>query len=141
MRSMRVTESVNSLGSAICLYDFVMAAKYVDIDYPADITEQMQEELKDLHPSMIIGGGVVGLNMYKIEYSYTTKRGNRKTGTKYMLANALGMLDEEFENSIMVEGEFMNWVTNFNAKFPFRAISNVKILEITPYASANLSIG
>lgn len=141
MKPMRVTESVNALGRAICLYDFVMSAKYVDMVYPMDITKEMQEELKDLHPSMIIGGGVIGLNMYKITYQYSTKRDNGKTGKKYMFANATEMAADDFEASIMVEGEFINWVTRFNAKFPFRSISNVKILEVVPCACANLSIG
>lgn len=141
MNQLRIKESQNSLGNGICLYDFVMNAKFCDLDIPVDITDSIRKDMKDAHPSMIIGGGAISLNMYKVEYSYTTKRNNEKTSIKYIFLNESSNCDEEFGNEITVETELMNWVSTFNFSYPYKAISNVKILEIVPYANAQLAIG
>ena len=141
METMRVKKSFNNRGKGIYLSDFLKHAMFVDPFIPADITEGVRKELCDLHPSMIIGGGVIGLEMYQIRYSYTTKRESNRENKKLIIMNSDPEPLDMFERSIMVEDAFLNWVEQFNTNYSYRAISNVKVLEIVPYANANLAIG
>jgi len=114
---------------------------FVDPFTPVDITEDVRKELSDLHPSMIIGGGVIGLGLYQIRYSYTTGRDIDKEHKKFKFVSSDNESLDEYEKSIMVEGAFLDWVNQFNCKYSYRAIKNVKVLEIAPYAKARLAIG
>lgn len=125
------------------IYDFCKNAKFIDPDYPYDITEDMKAILKDLHPSMIIGSGVLGMTVYKVSYGYITKRGNYKEAYKMLFlkeGDPINYLDS-FERDIMIEGLIQRYIDNFNIMYPYRAISNVKILDIVKYANAELNIG
>ena len=129
---------------SVQMYDFCQAAKFRDPDYPMDITKEVRDVLKDVHPSMVIGFGALALRLYKIQYSYHTVRGNEKEGTKYLLlppSDPTYALEEHFEREVMIEGILQESIKDYNRKFPYRAISNVEILEVSLIADANLAIG
>lgn len=138
---MSITLAVNE--SSMHIYDFCKNAKFVDPDYPADITEDVRREMQDMHPSMIIGSGVLGMSMYKITYEYDTNRGNHRNGCRYLFLKDGDPINSlcEYERDIMIEGLVEKHFSNYNFKFPYRAISNVNILEIVKYANAEISIG
>ena len=129
--------------NSIHIYDFCKNAKFIDPDYPADITDDVKMMLQDLHPSMIIGRGILGMTVYKVSYEYDTKRGNHKKGYKMLFlkdGDSINYLDF-YERDIMIEGLMQEYFSDYNYKYPYRVISNVKILEIVQFANAELSIG
>jgi hypothetical protein len=130
---------MNTLKHSIHPFEFLQSAKFAECWFPADITELVKDELKDVHPSMFIGDNI-SFMLFKVTYSYSTNRGNFRKSCKYIFLNAYEGLDE-FEASIMAESRFQLWVDDFNIDYPFRAISNVQILEIVPYANASLLVG
>lgn len=130
---------MDTLKNRIHPFEFLQTARFRECFYPADITDDVREELKDIHPSLIIGDNI-SFMIFKITYSYTDNRGHNKERYKYVLLKEYADLDE-YEASIMAEGLFQTWVSDFNFKYPFRAISNVKILENTPRCNAHLLVG
>lgn len=131
----------SDMNGGMVLQDFCMCAKFVDPDYPIDITSDVQEHLKDIHPSMIIGSGVLGMELFLIKYSYTTKRGNDRKAHKFMFVPQDELPDEPYEKEIMVRIKAEQFFKDYNFNNPWRAISNVEILEVVPYANAQLAIG
>ena len=102
-----------------------------------DDTYQKKEELLKIHPKQFISGSV-NLPLYKIRYSYNTARGNHREGDKYLCMNDC---QTDYESAIMVEsGPFQNWLSNHNRKNPRKAISNVKILEVTKEAEIIIDV-
>ena len=65
--------------------------------------------------------------IYKVIYSYKTARGNKKENYKYLMASD-GM-DAKFK--------FLDYINKFNKEKPYRAISNVKILDVVYTASVS----
>jgi len=108
-------------------------------DMVYEVTHEVQEKLKDWHPSMFIGYQL-SMNMYQVKYSYTTTRGNMREGTKIVLMNNTDSLDP-YEAEIMVEGQFQQWLNGFNTLYPYKALENVEILSIMPYARAMVALG
>lgn len=95
-------------------------------------TEEYREFIRKLHPAQFLSGGIRAV-LYEVSYSYITIRGNPRTAKKYTLMNP----DHE-EARIEIEMQLRDWVSNHNAKRPYRKISNVTILEIRPLAFANI---
>lgn len=62
----------------IHFYDFWQHATFTDPDYPVVITDEVRDELKDMHPSKFVAVGTLGMMIYKVKYSYSTKSGNYK---------------------------------------------------------------
>ena len=62
---------------------------------------------------------VIKHSVWKIRYSYKTKRGNNKDNYKYVIA----------PDGVDAKISFLNYMENFNKNNPHRALSNVKILE------------
>lgn len=60
-------------------------------------------------------------NVWKITYSYRTKRGNNKENHKYVIAN----------DGIDARIDFLNYINEFNESNKHRSLSNVKILEVS----------
>lgn len=81
---------------------------------------EMQEFLQ-IHPKQLISSNVK-IPVWRIKYSYLTARNNEKISTKYILA-------AEFDYDI-VEPEFLEYIKEINDSMPYRAISNVEILDI-----------
>lgn len=119
--------------------DFLANARFAATYCPADITDEVKEELEDFHPSMFIGDKLT-MNLFKVQFQYDTVRGNHKKTTKILLMNDTEGLTE-YEASIMVESTFQTWVSNFNSLNPYKALSNVEILDIQPYARAMIALG
>lgn len=145
MRNIAFKKSFNCYenGSAegIQLRDFAMHAQFVDPDYPADITEEVRSTLKDLHPSKVIGGGNFRCVMFRVEYSYKTKRGNDRDNYKYIFIPENDLPEEGYEREIIVQDEFNKAIEKFNFDNPYRIIQDVEITNIITYADAKLAIG
>ena len=62
---------------------------------------------------------VMKYNIYKIRYTYKTKRGNRKENYRYAIS-------KDTDDAIM---QFIDYINQYNDKKQYRAVSNVKILE------------
>lgn len=85
--------------------------------------EQMEKVINNINPNQLIKEiDNATISLYCFKYSYTTIRGNRKNGIKYVLSDRIDPQRDLEE--IMKE-----WVINFNKSHPYRAISNVKFLE------------
>ncbi|MFA8997925.1 hypothetical protein ACEI87_09640 [Clostridioides difficile] len=61
------------------------------------------------------------LNIWKIRYLYKTKRGNNKENHRYVIS----------KNNSDATLSFIEYIKEFNNKKPHRAVSNVKILEVS----------
>ena len=62
----------------------------------------------------------IKFNVYKIRYTYKTNKNNPKENYKYTMA----------ENQEEARFKFIEYINNFNKQKPYRAISNVKILDV-----------
>lgn len=60
-------------------------------------------------------------NVWKVRYSYKTKRGNSRENYKYVIAT----------DSTDAKIDFLNYINKFNKENEHRSLSNVKILEVT----------
>lgn len=141
-KTLRVSTSVNGngngVGKGVLVYDFACNAKFSDPDYPADMTAEMREKFKDMHPSMVIGGGNFNMIVYLVTYSYVTVRGNQREGHRYLFIPA-EKVDDEMDYE--VTRVFDSYIDKFNRENPHRAFSNVQILDVERYANAELAIG
>ena len=62
--------------------------------------------------------------IYNVNYKYTTVRGNVKHSNKIVVLN---------ESDIgAAKSEVIDYINNYNNKFPYRMMSNVKILDVFP---------
>lgn len=98
-------------------------------------TREFQAMLKSLHPAQILN---IELKMflYKVSYSYFTVRHNYRKSTKYFFANPY-----DVDIYLKVDIALRDWVEQENKSRPYRAISNVEILDLECVAYANLKIG
>lgn len=62
---------------------------------------------------------------YKIKFTYKTVRGNEKEQERLIKAT----------NSRYAKQQWQLWIWDFNEKYPYRAMSNAKILDIVLVAS------
>lgn len=60
--------------------------------------------------------------LYKVEFQYQTKRHNWKTNYKTLVLNTIDEDEAKFK--------FLEYINEFNNKYPYRALLNVKILNI-----------
>ena len=95
------------------------------------------ELLQNMHPMQVINSSI-SIPLFRVTYEYNTARRNHRTGEKYYFGNVGGT--DPFEQEIMADTYLSSWVDNFNRDHPFRAISNVKILEVVHYANAYLRL-
>jgi hypothetical protein len=114
-------------------HNFFKSIKYIDTVLPINITEETKSSLKDIHPSQIIMMPIT-IIMYQIKYSYQTIRGNPHESMKIIY-----MQEENEDTYILAEMLFNDTITKLNEK-PYKAISNVKILEIVPMAKTLLAV-
>lgn len=98
-------------------------------------TEQYRTMLKKLHPKQILNSRLC-IPLYVIRYSYLTKRGNYRTSEKYYFS----MAGEYDDLDIEMEIRLKDWVTDENRAKPYRAISNVQILDVKRVAYATLTL-
>lgn len=62
----------------------------------------------------------IKFEIYKVVYTYKTVRGNKKENYKYLIAS------DDTDARI----KFLDHIKKFNEEKPYRAISNVKILDV-----------
>lgn len=66
----------------------------------------------------------VKVYIYKVHYRYTTKRGNLKTASKVVV-----IPDSDIGAA---KAEVIEYINEHNKQFPYRMLSNVKILDVLP---------
>lgn len=91
------------------------------VKWKSDMIDDPIEFLKSLNPMQIVKPQIP-LNVFMVNYSYTTSRGNRKTGTKYFLVNNVNPQQN-------CEVLLNNWASNYNRANTHRQLSNVKFLD------------
>ncbi len=116
-------------------YKFFNAVTFVENTLFGSIVDtETTERLYKVHPAQVIGE--IKVPLFKVVYSYITNKGNIKKHEKFIF------LIQEHEDCFMeIEMKFDDWVKDYNASHPYRAISNVQILEVEPVAKALLRIG
>lgn len=92
-------------------------------------------ELKDQDRRLDTSKGILipsslNLTLYKVRYMYKTKRGNSRESYYKVIA-------EDREEAKFKAITFLN---EFNKKYPYRALSNVNILESKPVAEYKVQI-
>ena len=98
-------------------------------------TEEYRALLKKLHPKQLLNARL-SIRLYRVSYGYETRRGNFRQGEKFYFS-----LNGEHEDLWMeIEMKLEDWVREENERRPYRAISNVNILDITRIAYATLAL-
>ena len=98
-------------------------------------TEEYRAFLKRLHPKQILNMQLT-IPLYRVQYSYMTQRGHVRQSEKYFFATA-GEHDELY---MEVEMKLQDWFEDENRRRPYRAVSNVTILDISRVAYATLTL-
>ncbi|MEG2289658.1 MAG: hypothetical protein RSC24_06790 [Clostridium sp.] len=84
---------------------------------------EVENLLQSINPMQLIRDvGDIRMTLHKIKYTYTTVRGNKKDGIKYLITDSINP-------QIDLNAKLLSWVEEFNNNKPHRAISNVKFLE------------
>lgn len=73
------------------------------------------------------------LHIGKIKFSYNTSRGKAKEDIRIFILN-----HAPSENDLI--NEFNLWISNYNEKYPYRALLNCKIISITISSISDISI-
>ncbi|WP_291567098.1 MULTISPECIES: hypothetical protein [unclassified Clostridium] len=82
----------------------------------------IEDTLNTVHPKQIINKAKdINFTFYKVNYEYTTNKGNIKDGEKYFLLDTLNP-------EVNMQQELQQWVIEYNNKNEHRQISNVKFL-------------
>lgn len=63
---------------------------------------------------------IIKNNIWKIDYSYKTQRGNKRENHKYIIA----------EDNSNARIDFLEYINKFNEENQHRSLSNVKILDV-----------
>lgn len=85
------------------------------------VNDSKMKEFLQIHPKQLISSEVK-VPVWQIKYSYLTARNNEKTSIKYILA-----AESDYD---IIEAEFWEYIKAINENLPYRAISNVEILDI-----------
>lgn len=122
-------------GEKMKLKDIIVDSEYDFFvkDYQGQFANPKEDLLK-LNPKQIIFNDIQ-LDYWKITYNYTTKRGNKKKNIKYMMQSKKLNLDKDD-----IKDDFLKWVSNFNKENPYRALLNVKILNVFYIGNSKLLI-
>ena len=85
--------------------------------------KELKDILQDINPKTIIDMREPSLTIgYKIHYSYTTIRGNKKNGHKIFLFS-------NFVGQDTLNASFNNWIELFNKEHQSRPLLKVKFLS------------
>lgn len=98
-------------------------------------TDEYRSFIRKLHPRQILNMRLT-IPMYRVRYSYITARGNVRSGEKYFFGNSGEHDDIELE----VEIALHDWFDEENRQHPYRAVSNVTILDVSRVAYAVLPL-
>ncbi len=113
--------------------DFFKQVEYLDTLLPCVITEQVNDELRNVHPSQIIMMPQTMI-LYRVKISYRTLRGRERESSKYVF------FPDDNHEPMEVDMKVLCHIEDENKSMPYRAISNVKILEVESMAKTSLSI-
>ncbi|MEG0296794.1 MAG: hypothetical protein RR620_08740 [Clostridium sp.] len=101
----------------------------LSVQLEAFYDEEKNSELRqDIHMKLI--NREIKHEVYKVIYSYKTKRGNIKENHKYVIS-------EDSEDATF---KFLEHINEFNKEYPYRAILNVKILKVTSVGNLKISL-
>lgn len=84
--------------------------------------ESLNVSFKDIHPKQIVSSISLKVTVYKVDYEYTTNRGNRKDGCKYFILQTLNP-------EVDMKYELSKWVKRYNIENKNRQLLNVKFLN------------
>lgn len=85
--------------------------------------DEIERIINNVNPKQVINElGSVRISFYFMKYVYTTVRGHRKEGIKYLLT-------DELNPNLNLQQKLNDWVKDFNKNNSYRAVSNVKFLE------------
>mgnify|MGYP000849464691 CR=1 FL=1 len=107
--------------------------KYLDPVFGIDITEETNLFLNTIHSSKIIrvsGWAGCDFGIYRIRYSYQTRRGNNRSQEKFFLIP----LSVQENGYARAKSEFQKWISFFNEDNPFRRIGRVRIDSVEEVA-------
>lgn len=107
--------------------------RYLDPVFGTDITEETNAFLNTIHSSKIIrvsGRTECDFGIYRIQYSYQTRRGNNRSQEKFFLIP----VSVQENGYARARSEFQKWISFFNDDNPFRRIGKVKIDSIDEVA-------
>ena len=116
------------------IHKFADIASFAEIGVGGNLpaTEEYREFIKKLHPTQFLTGRLTA-QLYEVEYSYVTVRGNYRKAYKYILLRL-----EHDDLDLEIEMIFSDWVEELNRKCPYRRILNAQILKIKPIAYATI---
>lgn len=107
--------------------------RYLDPVFGTDITEETDEFLSTIHSSKIIRVSAhtgCDFGIYRIQYSYQTRRGNNRSQEKFFLIP----VSEQENGYARARSEFQKWISFFNEDNPFRRIGRVRIDSVEEVA-------
>lgn len=84
--------------------------------------DTLKVSFKDIHPKQIISNLTLKVTVYKVNYEYTTLRGNKRKGLKYFIFQTLNP-------ELNMKSELLKWVNKYNNENKHRQLLNVKILN------------
>lgn len=79
-------------------------------------------KFEDINPRQIVNNSNLSVVLYRVDYSYTTIRGNPKQGEKYFMLNGINP-------QMDMRKELDRYINDFNVKNPNRKLLNVKFLN------------
>ena len=107
--------------------------RYLDPFYGTDITESVFYKLASLHRTEIIKDFEDG-SVFRITYSYVTRRGKTRVHEKFILSSCQWWHGEDGQKN--AREIFLQWISSFNKGNPFRRIFKVKVLRCDAYSYA-----
>lgn len=90
-----------------------------------------------MHPSQWLGRRIK-IKLHCIKYEYMTARQNKRIGHKYFLTE--DGLNSDLDMDFLADMLINDWVDEHNQKYPYKKISNVKILDIDHNANLILPL-
>ena len=119
------------------IHKFADLCEFAEIGVNGTIeeTQKYRKFLKDLHPRQILNMQVY-VALYQVVYSYFTTRGNYREGKKYFFASH----GEHEDLDVEIDMKLNDWFDEENRLRPYRAVSNVTILDISRVAYAILTL-
>ncbi len=110
--------------------------RYLDPVYGNDITDDVSLVIDHLHSSQILREDDLSgrFEVYRVMYTYRTKRGNQRQHEKYILLSG-----RDCENGCLrARRFFLQWCSKFNNSNPYRRIK-VSSLNVEDFAYGQVS--
>lgn len=105
--------------------------KITDLIKQCTINDSDMQEVLNAHPKQFIGD-CLEVPVWRVNYTYTTARGNKKEAVKYIFR-------QECQWDC-IEYVFERYIDKQNEKHPDRKLSNVKILDTEYLGELNIEL-